>query len=148
MKNFQGFGAFIRFSRPHNSKPERNKPDRPAPDVQSALPDALHHELQKLSFDDRFFDIGYHAALKVGCEMLFEVPAILIEPKGDRCAAIQCRQKGGDELFFLVFEAARGTISIINENEVSQTVLDFTRSYAGVLGMIANDRKVVKPLIH
>jgi hypothetical protein len=148
MRNFQGFGDIGKFRKPVNGNSAKRDSEGAMPDLMSILPDALHCELRKLSLGDQFFDAGHNAAIKAGCEMLFEVPAMLVEPQGDRCAALQYRRDGRDDLLFLVFDAKQGTISIVSENEVSRPVANFTRSYAGVLGMIASDHNIVRPLIH
>lgn len=97
---------------------------------------------------DRFFEAGYKAAVQAGCEFLFEVPPVLLERNADRAAAIRCERDGLSELFFLVFDAKRGSMMIMEEDRVPDAVLDFTLSYAGVLNMIAADGGVSCPPLH
>jgi len=108
-------------------------------------PKAMERALQDISIGEKFFDAVSHAAENAGCSMLFEIPAMLLGGTGDRAAAIDCGP--AQELMFIVFDSKTGTISVIAAGEVPETVLDFTRSYAGVLGMIASDRTVTAPLL-
>jgi hypothetical protein len=104
--------------------------------------------LAREEIGDRFFEAGSRAAAQAGCEFLFEIPPVLLEKNADRAAAIRCGRDGTAELYFLVFEARRGSVTILAEDEVPEKVLDFTLSYAGVLGMIAADGNVTRPPIH
>ena len=108
-------------------------------------PKVLEKALRDLSIGEKFLDAVNRAAENAGCSMLFEIPAILLGGKGDRAAAIACGP--AQELMFIVFDSKTGTIRVISAGEVPETVLDFTRSYAGVLGMIASDRTVIAPLL-
>lgn len=117
----------------------------PLPPGIAGLPEALVAAFSHLSLGDQFFDAVNRAALQSGCEMLFEIPAVLLNGRGDRAAAISCG--AGDDLLFIAFDTGKGSIFAIAANEVPETVLDFTRSYAGVLGLIACDRKVTSPLL-
>lgn len=108
-------------------------------------PRAIRKALEEVPANDQFFDAVNRAAENAGCSMLFEIPAILLHGKGDRAAAIAC---GPDQdIIFIVFDSHNGEIVVISAAEAPATVLDFTRSYAGVLGMIASDRKVTAPLL-
>jgi hypothetical protein len=109
------------------------------------VPKAMERALQDMSIGEKFFDAVSHAAENAGCSMLFEIPAMLLGGKGDRAAAISCGP--AQDLMFIVFDSKTGKISVISASEVPETVLDFTRSYAGVLGMIASDRNVTAPLL-
>lgn len=108
----------------------------------------LNREMSNASLGDRFFQAGRQAASQAGCELLFEVPALLVENDGDRAAAIRCPKTDGDEYFFLVFNSSNGSVAILAQDEVPAMLIAFTRSYAGVLGMIASDSTVTAPLLH
>jgi hypothetical protein len=108
-------------------------------------PKAMEKALQDVSVGEKFFEAVSRAAENAGCALLFEIPAILIGGKGDRAAAIAFGPS--PDLMFIVFNSKTGAIAVISAGEVPETVLDFTRSYAGVLGMIASDRTVVAPLL-
>jgi hypothetical protein len=110
-----------------------------------SYPKALQRALNGVTPGDQFFTAVSRAAENAGCHMLFELPAMLLHGNGDRAAAIAC---GPDhDLIFIVFDSANGEIMVISSAEAPETVLDFTRSYAGVLGMIASDRNVTAPLL-
>lgn len=111
----------------------------------ASLPEALAAAFSQLSLGDQFFDAVNKAALQSGCEMLFEIPAVLFNGRGDRAAAISCG--AGDDLLFIAFDTGKGSIFAIAANEVPETVVEFTRSYACVLGLIACDRNVTSPLL-
>jgi hypothetical protein len=123
----------------------RNIVGRPSNVLPLRTPRALEMALRDLTMGEKFLDAVNRAAENAGCSMLFEIPAILLGGKGDRAAAIACGPT--QDLMFIVFDSESGTISVISADEVPETVLDFTRSYAGVLGMIANDRTVIAPLL-
>jgi hypothetical protein len=108
-------------------------------------PKAMEEALRDVSIGEKFFDAVSHAAENAGCSMLFEIPAMLLGGKGDRAAAISCGP--AQDLMFIVFDSKNRKINVISASEVPETVLDFTRSYAGVLGMIASDRTVTAPLL-
>ncbi|MCU0790473.1 MAG: hypothetical protein MUE79_05395 [Nitratireductor sp.] len=108
-------------------------------------PRAIRKALDEVPGTDRFFDAVNRAAENAGCKMLFEIPAMLLRGEGDRAAAISCG--GEQDIIFIVFDSRNGEIVVISAGEAPETVLDFTRSYAGVLGMIASDRKVTAPLL-
>ena len=109
---------------------------------------ALRRQFNETTLGERFVQAGRQAARQAGCELLFEVPALLIEHQGDRAAVIRCPKSEGDEFFFLIFNSADGSVAILAEDEVPSMVIAFTRSYAGVLGMIARDSSVTAPLLH
>lgn len=101
------------------------------------------------SLGDRFFDIAFRAARQAGCELLFEIPSVLFREENSRVAAIRGHGEGaGDaELFYVLFSERKGAVSIVNANEVHDSVVEFTRSYAGVLNLMRGDRQLVTPLI-
>lgn len=136
MTKFGGFGG--------DPAAEGQSPARPQRTARN-YPRALHRALNGVTPGDQFFDAVSRAAENAGCQMLFEIPAILLHGNGDRAAAVA----GGPEydLIFIVFDSKNGEIMVISAAEAPATVLDFTRSYAGVLGMIASDRTVTAPLL-
>jgi len=96
---------------------------------------------------EQFLDTVFNAARQTGCELLFEIPSVLFyEPKG-RSAAMRRGGRNNGELFFILFNADSGEIRILDEMEAPETVRDFTYSYAGVLGLIAGDRRLRTPLL-
>lgn len=80
-----------------------------------------------------------------GGQMLFEIPAVLLSANGMRAAAISTN--GGEDLVFILFDPESGEINMLDSAEVPGTVNDFTRSYAGVLSLIAGDAVLVAPLL-
>jgi hypothetical protein len=97
------------------------------------------------TLSDRFMDAVILAAEQAGCDMLFEIPAFLLDSDAERAAAVSCGP--GGEIFFILFDAAQGKILVITASEVPRSVIGFARSYAGVLGLIASDRDLVAPLL-
>ncbi|MEC9342245.1 MAG: hypothetical protein VYD64_00215 [Pseudomonadota bacterium] len=97
--------------------------------------------------NETFLDTIFSAAHQAGCELLFEVPGALFSDPGGRSAAMRCGSRQDAELFFILFNAADGAIRVLEESDVPESVLDFTRSYAGVLGLIAGDRRLTAPLL-
>jgi hypothetical protein len=95
----------------------------------------------------QFLDTVFNAARIAGCELLFEIPSALFSEPQDRAAAMRYGTHEDAELFFILFNATNGAIRLLDEGEVPVAVLDFTRSYAGVLGMIAGDRRLTAPLL-
>jgi hypothetical protein len=110
----------------------------------SGWPGAIRKAYGEVQPNDRFFDAVNRAAENAGCRMLFEIPAMLLHGNGDRAAAIACGAE--EDIIFIVYDSENGEIVVISANEAPGMVLDFTRSYAGVLGMIASGRQVVAPL--
>ncbi|GIL02074.1 MAG: hypothetical protein BroJett030_19730 [Alphaproteobacteria bacterium] len=102
------------------------------------------------SMGDRFLDTVLRAARQVGCEFLFEVPSVLFGPLNSRAAALRDGADGADGdagLFFVLLSEREAAVSIVEAAEVSDNVVDFTRSYAGVLSLIGNDQRIVTPLL-
>lgn len=85
------------------------------------------------------------AAEQAGCDIMFEIPAFLLDSSAERAAAVSCGP--GGEIFFILFDAAQGKILVITAAEAPHSVIGFARSYAGVLGLIASDRDLVAPLL-
>ena len=131
--NFQGMGS-------GKTNPTRSR--------FSALLNRGARSAQITDDEEAFFVAGYQAAAQAGCEFLFEIPPVLLEQDADRAAAIRCERDGVKELFFLVFDAKKGLLNILEEDRVSAAVLDFTLSYAGVLCMIAADTRVFRTHLH
>ena len=117
------------------SRPGRGPADAPAPDTETG------------PFNEPFLDTISRVAKQAGCELLFEIPAALFAGPASLSAAMRRRSENGAQLFFILFNAADGTIRIMEESEVGASVLEFTRSYAGVLGLIANDKRLITPLL-
>lgn len=113
----------------------------------SPFSEALGQAFDDASLNEEFFGTAFRAARQAGCELLFEIPSVLLSDPVGRAAAISCGEGAEAELFFLLFNAGNGSITIIEASEVPDSVLDFTRSYAGVLSMIGSDRKLIAPLI-
>lgn len=99
------------------------------------------------SMGDRFLDTVLRAARQVGCEFLFEVPSVLFGPQNSRAAALRDGADGDAGLFFVLLSEREAAVSIVEAAEVSDNVVDFTRSYAGVLSLIGNDQRIVTPLL-
>lgn len=97
-----------------------------------------------LSLGDRFFDTVFRAACRAGCELLFEIPSVLFQEASSRAAALRDGEEG---IFFVLFSESEGAVSIVDAAEVHASVVDFTRSYAGVLSLMRNDRALVTPLL-
>ena len=126
---------------PNSPRPGHHQ-DGPAAVAMNILPQFLNEALDDLSLSDQFFDAAFRAAEQAGCQLLFEIPGLLFEGPGDRAAAIACGDGGREtELLFLVFEEARNVVTVVAGEEVPDIVIEFTRSYAGVLAMIASDRR-------
>jgi hypothetical protein len=122
--------------------------DRQDDGYSSGFSEALMERLAQMEIGERFFEAGSKAAVQAGCEFLFEIPPVLLEKNADRAAASRCGRDGTAELYFLVFEARRGAVTILAEDEVPEMVLEFTLSYAGVLGMIAKDGNLTRSPVH
>lgn len=112
-----------------------------------SLPLALATGMATLSLGDTFFETAWRAAKQAGCELLFEMPGLIFGKKDGRAAAIRCSEQDEGEMFFLVFCSSSGEISVIEEQDAPQRVIDFTRSYAGVLGMLGRDSRITSPLL-
>jgi len=108
---------------------------------------ALDLAFGTLSLGDHFFDTVVRAADQAGCRMMLEIPAVLFSQKASRAAAIGCGAGCGAEFFFILLDEASGAILIVEEQEVSPAVAEFTRSYVDVLGAIGGDRQLIAPLI-
>lgn len=129
--------------------------DRPTPDAlkrsldrEAFSGEALNGEaLNGEALGKQFLSTVHKAAQQAGCELLFEIPSALFQDPAGRSAAMRFGGHGEAELFFILFNAANGAIRVMEEGEVPAIVLDFTRSYAGVLGLIAVDRKLTAPLL-
>jgi len=105
-------------------------------------PDGQSGGISSDDFGEGFFDTVFNAARLSGCELLFEIPSALFhEPQG-RAAAMRFGARADAELFFILFNAGNDAIRILEEGDVPAAVLDFTRSYAGVLGLIAVDKRL------
>lgn len=115
--------------------------------TEAQFPNALQHAFDHVCLDSAFFDRASRAARQAGCELLFEIPSVLLSDPVGRAAAIRCGEEADAELFFLLFKSGSGEIAIIEASEVAESVLDFTRSYAGVLSLIGSDRRLVAPLL-
>jgi len=106
------------------------------------IPQVVEGAIEEYATGEQFIEAGLTAAEQAGCKLLFEIPAMLMENTGDRAAAVHCTRNGGDELFFMVLDSTSGAVSLVAEEEVPATVADFTRSYAGVLSMMASDQSL------
>lgn len=106
------------------------------------LPQVVEGAIEEYASGEQFIEAGLTAAEQAGCKLLFEIPAVLMENTGDRAAAVHCTRDGGDELFFMILDSTSGAVSLVAEEEVPETVSDFTRSYAGVLAMMASDQSL------
>ncbi|MGI9400379.1 MAG: hypothetical protein ACR2O0_03915 [Rhizobiaceae bacterium] len=102
------------------------------------IPHIVEGAIEENASDEQFLEAGLTAAEQAGCMLLFEIPAMLMENNGDRAAVVHCTRDGSDELFFMVLDSTSGEVSLVAEEEVPETVADFTRSYAGVLSLMAN----------
>lgn len=111
------------------------------------LPQELARMLEANSPGQGFAGSVAQAARKAGCEMLFEIPCGLIGDPAGSAAALARGTDGEAELFFIVFNTSNSEIRILEEGDAPEAVLDFTRSYAGVLGLIAVDHRLTAPLI-
>lgn len=103
----------------------------------SDLPELLEAALAEMASGDQFIDSMRNAAQAAGCAMLFEIPAMLLQGKPGRAAAI-CHGET-QELYFVMFDAQEGAIAVLASEDVDPNAIAFTRSYAGVLGMLAFD---------
>jgi hypothetical protein len=115
--------------------------------LRAAWPNAPRPVQKGVSLGDAFFDTVHHAARQSGCELLFEIPSVLFRDAGGRAAAMRCGTDGEAELFFILFDEVQGAVSIVEAAEVTEGIVDFIRSYAGVLSLIGKDRQLVAPLI-
>ncbi len=106
-------------------------------DVISDLPELLEAALAEMASGDQFIDSMRNAAQAAGCAMLFEIPAALLQGRPGRAAAI-CHGET-QELYFVVFDAQEQAIAVMASEDVDPNAIAFTRSYAGVLGMLAFD---------
>jgi hypothetical protein len=134
------------------NKSKRRQPDSVAtlaPDAnyREMLPQALAATMSGISLGDQFFEAAYRAAEQAGCEMLFEIPSLFLSDPDGRAAAIRCGNADEAELFFFVFRPESQSIRVVAASEAPESVLHFTRSYAGVLTLIRADRQVVSPLL-
>jgi hypothetical protein len=111
------------------------------------FPGNVGDAFQPDSAGDMLIIAGYGADQGAACKLLFEIPAMLLEGSVDRAAAVHCSRDGDEELYFLVLDSTSGKVDIICEDDVPLTVVEFTRSYADVLSLIANDQKLTRPLI-
>lgn len=103
----------------------------------SDLPELLEAALAEMASGDQFIDSMRNAAEAAGCAMLFEIPAVLLQGKQGRAAAI-CHGET-QELYFVMFDAQEHAIAVMASEDVDPGAIAFTRSYAGVLGMLAFD---------
>ena len=136
--------------RMNKSKRRRPQPAAiPAPDAnyREMLPQALAATMSGISLGDQFFEAAHRAAEQAGCEMLFEIPSLFLADPEGRAAAIRCGNAEEAEFFFFVFRPNSQSIRVVAASEAPETVLDFTRSYAGVLSMLRADRQAVLPLL-
>jgi len=126
----------------------KNAPEL-APDgnYREMLPQAIAATMSGISLGDQFFEAAYRAAEQAGCEMLFEIPSLFLSDPEGRAAAIRCGNADEAELFFFVFRPESQSIRVVSASEAPETVIEFTRSYAGVLSMIRADRQIVSPLL-
>ncbi len=106
------------------------------------IPPVVEGTIEEYVNEEHFMEAGLTAAEQAGCRLLFEIPAVLMENTGDRAAAVHCSRDGGDALFFVVLDSTSGAVCLVAEEEVPETVADFTRSYAGVLAMMASDQSL------
>jgi len=111
------------------------------------MPEVLNHDAEADLLGERFFETVFRAAAQSGCELLFEIPAALFGDPAFLSAAMRSQSESGSQLFFVLFNTTNGAVRIMEEGEVGESVLDFTRSYASVLGLIASDRRLVTPLL-
>ena len=108
---------------------------------------SMEWSLNRDDLAEQFLGTVFNAARQSGCELLFEIPGILFYDPNGRAAAMRRGTPDDTELFFVLFNADNGEIRVLEENESPETVRDFTRSYAGVLGMIAGDKRLTAPLL-
>jgi hypothetical protein len=111
------------------------------------LSEALQLADSGLSLGDRFFDTVFRAAHQAGCELLFEIPTVLFREESSRAAAVRSAGDDEGEFFYVLFSESEGAVSIVDAAEVGESVVDFTRSYAGVLNLIGSDREIITPLL-
>lgn len=96
------------------------------PRLENALTDAASHEAA--------FATSLAAAAEAsGCTVLFELPAALAGPQAVRVAALSTGAP--EELLWAALES--GQWRLYDSEDVSETMDHLTRSYAGVLGMLA-----------
>jgi len=96
------------------------------PRLENALADAPSGEAE---FADRLSA----AAEASGCTVLFELPAALAGPAAVRVAALSAG--GPKEFLWVALEA--GQWRLYDSEDVSETMDHLTKSYADVLGMLA-----------
>lgn len=113
---------------------------RPPRNYEEMLPQAVAATLSGLSLGDQFFEAAWRAAKQAGCELLFEIPSLLFRDPRGRAAAIRCGNLEEAELFFFVFNPDSQSIRVVAGAEAPPSLIEFTRSYAGVLNLIARER--------
>jgi hypothetical protein len=132
MQQEPGSGTAIDKRRRSKAQPPRN--------YEEMLPQAVAATLSGISLGDQFFEAAWRAARQAGCELLFEIPSLLFRDPAGRAAAIRCGNLEEAELFFFIFNPQSQSIRVVAGSEAPQGLIEFTRSYAGVLDLIARNR--------
>ncbi len=85
------------------------------------------------------------AAEHTGCEVLLELPgALFARPQGHAAAICRGAAHADPEFVFFIMQPEGTEIALVLGKEAPELALTFTRSYAGVLGLLAADAGVAK----
>ena len=114
----------------------------------SHLPKAFELALRRVNQSDGFSEAVSYAAELADCEFLFEIPGALFGDEDGRAAVMRSLAvtEGTESvilddeyLFYVIFNAKIGVISIIEEFEVPLSIHAMTHSYSKVLDILADD---------
>ncbi|MCP4182458.1 MAG: hypothetical protein GY761_03970 [Hyphomicrobiales bacterium] len=114
----------------------------------SHLPKAFELALRRVNHSDGFNEAISYAAKLADCEYLFEIPGALFGDEDGRAAVMRslimsevtdCAKLDDEHIFYIIFNASKGVIRIIEEFEVPLSIHAMTHSYSRVLEYLAND---------
>ena len=93
---------------------------------------------QELETKDQadFVAIAKTSAQRHKCQFLFEFPALLIDEKASKAAAILCPANKGCELVFLVFNDTDRQIDVIDASKAPEQLVSFAWSFTEILTTI------------
>lgn len=117
---------------------QTSMPGEPSQSAAACLEAALLEQAQAEGEGD-FLDEVRSAAQTAGCSVMFELPAMLVDSGARRAVAVAAGGEDDDFLVAVRFDSDPA-IRVIHGGGLEPSLRDFTRSYAGVLGMLALDR--------
>ena len=91
--------------------------------------------------EEQFAKMARQAAHNFNCRFLFEFPAILINQRAGKAAAILCPANGEFEIVFLLFSDQKQKVDVLSAAEVPGQLVDFAWSFTQILAVIPVDKK-------